>query len=440
MRDPVMKKLVCAMVVLFAVSPALAQFPDQSECGTSTDVPNVAMNCPDMFAWQKFVEVVTPVGGQVTFQTWSSDSDTFPCPPADAATCKANPQAPGCPVWPAPPKAAAPLKAALASSGTQRSARTTSSLAALAAQRHPDSCLTNPAGSQEIVYRDPATFGYIVQQGLWYVEGVEAAFQRGLDFDFPVGAIEVKTNWYVLSEEQIKSGRYFTMRIRSKQNGNDVEQTLGLVAMHLSTKDLPNWFWSTFEHVDNPGRCDFIGCHDSFGVEPADQPARNAPLCETYPPGELTPALRKLLSSVDPVFQNYRLKGAMVDFTTPTGSPVLLGNSVTEAGFVPTASCMTCHSRATTQGLAGSPNGLSPYPGVAGFTDSGQSFNGVPDPSWYYSTNHPRHRWSVQTDFVWAIPFKANSIYATAACCSNGPPSGPPGCQCQADGVCNSPN
>ena len=100
---------------------------------------------------------------------------------------------------------------------------------------------------------------------------------------------------------------------------------------------------------------------------------------------------------------------------------------------------MTCHARATTQGLAGPPTGLSPYPNVAGFTASNQSFNGLPDPSWYYSTNNPLHRWSVQADFVWAIPFKANSIYSTASCCTNGSPTGSPGCQCQAPGVCNTP-
>jgi len=436
MKETLTKMLAFGMVAMLAASSALAQYSDQSECSLDADVPNVAMNCPDMFAWQKFAEVVAPAQGHndlVFFQTWSSDPDTFQCPPADAATCKADPTATGCPVWPELPTKSA------ASVATQRSARTTPALATLAAHRQPDSCLTNPNHAQEIVYRDKATFDYIVENGLWYVEGVEQAFQNGLVYNFPVGAIEVKTNWYLLTEKQAKSGRYFTKSSPITKDGIEVEQVFGLVAMHLSTKDLPNWFWSTFEHIDNPGRCDFIGCHDSFGVVPGDQPARNAPLCQPYPPGTLTPALQKILAKVNPIFQNYRLKGAMVDFTTPTGSPVLLGNSVTEAGFVPTASCMTCHSRAAVQGLANPPMGLSPYPDVAGFTTTGQSFNGLPDPNWYYSTNNPRHRWAVQTDFVWAIPFKANSIYSTASCCTNGPPSGSPGCQCQAVGVCNTP-
>jgi hypothetical protein len=46
------------------------------------------------------------------------------------------------------------------------------------------------------------------------------------------------------------------------------------------TKDLPNWFWATFEHVDNPDRCKILGCHDSFGLTPG---------------GDVSPALKELL-------------------------------------------------------------------------------------------------------------------------------------------------
>ncbi len=87
----------------------------------------------------------------------------------------------------------------------------------------------------------------------------------------------------------------------------------------------------------------------------------------------------------------------MTDFTTPTGKPILLGNSVTEATFVQTA-CMTCHSRATL-----SVSGVSPYPNVAGFTPDDQSYNGTPRPEWYYADLDPSTTWSLQTDFVWAI-------------------------------------
>ena len=420
-----MKKRLVAALALIAASPAPGQFSDQPECRLGADVPNPAVNCPDMVAWQKFVEAVTPVSpGVARFQTWSTDGDTFPCPPADVETCRADPKAPGCPVWPEDVSTtlargtSGPKQLAFAGSDSELS------------YHQPDSCLTTPSGAFDMVYRNRATFDYILENGLYYMEGLEQAFQRGLDFNFPIDAAEVKVNWYPLSAAQVESGRFFTM----EQNGT----TYGMVSFIIITKDLQNWFWTTFEHADNPGRCDFIGCHDSFGVEPANQPPRYAPLCEPYPPGELTPAARRLLEPLPPVFRHYRLKGTQVDFTDSTGSPVFLGSSVSEAGFVPTSSCMTCHSRAAILGLSTETYGLLPYYNGGFAPNETQSFFGVPDSNWYYSANDPMRRWAVQTDFVWAIPLNANSLFATANCCKNGPPSGSVAlaCQCQADGVC----
>jgi len=393
---------------LLVVVPAAAR--DRPECATGADVPNPAVNCPDRFAWESFVEVMTPAaGGLPAFQTYASDPDTFPCPPVDLDTCRKNPAAKGCPVWPST-YAAKPQKV------TQRSARLGQlGLPTVAAHAVGFDCWSVP--NTELVYRNRPAFDYIVAHGLWYVEGVQDQFEDGLVYDFPTASLEVKTNWIPITQEQAASGRWYTLTLDG--------QTLGLIAMHISTKDLPNWFWSTFEHVDNPGRCDFLGCHDSFGYTPHDVPTRPRQLCETYPAETITPALAKMIAGLAPAAKDYRLKGTMVDYTNATGSPNLVGNSVTEAGFVTTASCMTCHARATVQATPGPPQGLSPYPGIAGFTPEGQSYNGTPDPDWYYSGNDPVRRWSVQTDFVWAIPFKANSLASTAACCSAGGP-----CQC----------
>lgn len=397
-----------ALVCLAATG---ARATDRPECAAGADVPNRAVNCSDRFAWERFVEMVTPVAdGIVTFQTFATDADTFQCPPKDLATCAADPTAAGCPVWPATHEDQPQLM-------TQRSAR----LGAARSSASPAppvgfDCWAVP--NTEIVYRNRATFDYIVAHGLWYVEGVQQKFEEGFVYDFPTDSVEVKGNWVELSREQIESGRYHTM----DQDG----KTMGLIAMHISTKDLPNWFWSTFEHVDNPGRCDFLGCHDSFGFVPHDVAPHRKELCRPYPPEEITPQLAELMAGLPPVFRNYRLKGSMVDYTTATGSPILVGNSVTEAGFVQTASCMTCHARAAVQATPSPPNGLSPYPDIAGFTPEGQSYNGTPDPDWFYSGNDPGRRWAVQTDFVWAIPFRANSLSATEECCKAGAP-----CQCQ---------
>ena len=52
-------------------------------------------------------------------------------------------------------------------------------------------------------------------------------------------------------------------------------------------------------------------------------------------------ALRKLFEEYGyqgewaDAYRNYRLKGSQVDFDDGEGRPLLLGNSVTESGFVP---------------------------------------------------------------------------------------------------------
>ena len=49
------------------------------------------------------------------------------------------------------------------------------------------------------------------------------------------------------------------------------------MSMHVSSKQNPNSVWGTFEHQMNLGRCDYIGCFDSFGAEiPAVPPNRTA--------------------------------------------------------------------------------------------------------------------------------------------------------------------
>src|SRR4029077_19229833 len=106
--------------------------------------------------------------------------------------------------------------------------------------------------------------------------------------------------------------------------------------------------WATFEHRLNPGRCDFMGCRDSFGAQmPVVDPLTSG-LGQTYSDCAKTPALTALLgaANIEPAYVNYCLKGSQVDFVDNTGLDIRLGNTVAERGFVDPASCMPCHSRA----------------------------------------------------------------------------------------------
>jgi hypothetical protein len=102
--------------------------------------------------------------------------------------------------------------------------------------------------------------------------------------------------------------------------------------MHVSSRQNPNWVWGTFEHQMNPGRCDAIGCFDSFGAQiPAVPPNRTAVNMQ-YGPCPKTQQLKTLMAkaNLSPVWENYCLKSTEVDYTAADGTPYVLGNSVIE--------------------------------------------------------------------------------------------------------------
>jgi hypothetical protein len=235
----------------------------------------------------------------------------------------------------------------------------------------------------EEVRRNKDTFDYIVNNNLWNQNGLVANFGSGKKIDFPITSVEIKANWKSI-EEKDKPNYHW--------NYTADDKLVGLVAMHVITKEFPNWFWATWEHVDNDGRCDFIGCHDSFGGDPHDVPPK-WPTKQKYDAGNLTEDLEDLLKEQPDLkydeWKNYRLKGTQINFVDSAGKPTLLGNSVTEEGFVQTSSCITCHARATIniQGTSG-----LQFPGSK---PDNQSYNGAPNPKWFDGLK--------QTDFVWAM-------------------------------------
>jgi hypothetical protein len=240
------------------------------------------------------------------------------------------------------------------------------------------------AGGGEEVRRNRAAFDFIYCNKLYSRTGLKSAFAAGRPISFPIDAIEAKAVWFPVDTVSDPS-LYHVNTAAGKQ--------YALVAMHVISKKVPNWTWATFEHKNNAGRCDYMGCRDHFGATVAVVQPRSATGSQ-YGPCEKTPALKKMFSDagLPPYWENYCLKGSQVDFTTSTGVPNLLGNSVIEDGFVRTSSCLTCHTRASISANGDDAQG-------AGFTPSGQSPNGTPDSSWFANT--------LQTDFVWSVPLRA---------------------------------
>jgi len=388
--------LLCG-AMLIAGQPAWSQSTLQD--------PNSAMNSPDQVAWELFIHVNTKAGltgNNATFETWASDTDTF----------TANPQFPA---TPGPLVLREPIVPLVGREAIQESGGLLPSVP------------PNPNIGEES-RRNKVTFDFIVQNNLFKVSGLRAAF--GKTISFPKDSIEVKANWVPVSQlGQFLQGsgspndpNLYHLNTATESNGTKTQYAL--LSFHIISKMVPNWTWATFEHMNNPGRCDIIGCDDAFGANPPMvAPNGNNP-GQQYPNCTKTPALAALFAAakIDPAFQNYCLKGTQTDFTDAQGVATRLGNTVTEAGFVDSASCITCHGRAAYSFVGGgfSMNRIFIYNstpvGPLGPLDPGQF--------WLYpqmdliqngGTTQQKPIF-VSADFVWSLPLCAIDATGKSIC------------------------
>jgi len=373
MRRLINTALVCGLFLLPHL-PAAAQ-----------STPNPAMTTPDQVAWQFFIQVNTRAGGNnALFETWASDTDTF----------KPNPQFPA---TAAPLALRQPVVPSLGRQALQRSGRLLPAI-------------PPGQGVLEESRRNKESFDFIVQNNLFKVSGLRAAF--GKTITFPVAAMEVKANWKLVTDIPAFTGGKVTLadvpRLYHVNTGSDGQQ-YAFVSMHIISKAVPNWTWATFEHKFNPGRCDILGCRDSFGAQ-TNPVSPNPSPNQGYPDCVKTPALMAMIAAAnwDPVFANYCLKGSQTDFTDATGLDIRLGNSVTEDGFVDQSSCITCHGRAAWDNTGSATTG-------AGFDNNGAPLGPI-QPNWYWSfSNQPPifqgmgglTQTATSADFIWSIPFCA---------------------------------
>ncbi len=340
----------------------------------------------DMAAWQIFTQVVTPSGDPanhtVEFETWASDQDIYtPSPhfpvPGEPKQLQPSRAAPGEPhaLTIAPNDCFKPFDAQ-------------------AGDFPPTGCVG------EEVRRNFASYQYIVSNGLNTTEGLARAWKKHVKVDLPADAVEFKGDWVRVGDLIAWIERVYGVTISREFVGKTyyvatatsgrVTDEFALVGFHISTKQIKNWVWADFEHRLNPGRCDTIGCHDDFGAAVPDIAPKASPN-KNYGPCEKTPALMAMMraAGLSPVWENYCLKGAELDFIQPDGKPQLLGNSVIEriAGKIPIAhsSCTTCHAYAAfdRQGK----------PGLLAFTNSNPTGK----------VDEDRLKGYVRNDFIWGI-------------------------------------
>ena len=507
----------------------LADIRDSPECRVQLvdgrvafgpGVSNPSMTCPDAFAWVLFVRAVS----QSFWEDWSTDRQVWPsdpwprcrpgapfekCCPEVEVSNQASPE--HCPVYPGPTAGVPANRLRMPVTAHQMSLEQATRLVGQGKSwSDVPSILKAPvigALQEELVYRNQPMVDYVFDNELYHTEGLIRVFSNYVDMlgtyaprhatppdpsaahpalppltkvDFPISSVMLKANWLAVErasqlgiDPNDEKNPYIVMNLiprpKPGETGVPAAKPYILLSMHISSKDVPNWTWATFEHVSNQGRCDFTGCNDSFGYL-ASAAGPNSPYGPRgrnfIPPhkakqvddaeveafdlgrpyeveGEISEGLKTLFAQAgigsgtginregrptiaDAAWRSYRLKGSQVDFVTSTGIPTRLGNSVTEAGFVNSSSCITCHSRAavTRQGV----------PAFAIFTDRlsdagvPESVNGAPNPAWFsvnafFGRNGQRespHVLAVQTDFVWGFRF---------ACPMDPRPLGPAWCR-----------
>ncbi len=282
----------------------------------------------------------------VAFEIWASDDDIYG----------------GTPHWPS--RGVKALRLSLAATAEDIAAH-----AAPATDCQPkDGAAGNfPKGAcigEEVQHNRPV-YDTIVANGLTTNAGLVAFYASQKQLSFPSDAIVVKADWAPVSDvlrwlPQYKSAadvrRAYYTNVATMNGRRDEYALLGMSVQSKAQKD---WLWSTFEHRSNPGRCDSIGCHDSFGAMIADVPPRATN--SDYGLCAKTPALAALFAArrIDPIWNNYCLKGVQTTFVDGAGTPTILANSVIERmnKGVPVreTSCITCHAYASFDS-AGHPN------------------------------------------------------------------------------------
>ncbi len=207
---------------------------------------------------------------------------------------------------------------------------------------------------------------------------------------FPVEAKEVKAHWVRLTSEADKARYHW-----ATTGVGEAEIIWGLAALSFTTKDLPNWYWTTFEHVDNekrwPNDPTLTGVMRFAGwsEKSVDRLACSQPPydCNLIPTG---------LGLEGTKWENYRLRGIQVDFVTPTGNPTRLVNSKIEGTFEQRSmSCITCHALAATN-TEGSSMPISILKAFGPTPDSRKGYVGAPEPTLFNDD-------ILQLDFVWSL-------------------------------------
>lgn len=192
---------------------------------------------------------------------------------------------------------------------------------------------------------DRSYFDYVAHNPsghqLYNIQGQLAALaDANFAFQFPSDAIEVKASWKMLPPGADTS-RYWTA-IGVYYNHNHVLQVarIGLTGLHIISKALPNWFWSTFEQVDNPTKIyKWVNYKNQKGDPVGVNPNFNSAVAPVNQQWQQALAGTK--------WQYYALMDTQTEFVNASQQPILSSNTQMETYFQPNSSCISCHKLAS---------------------------------------------------------------------------------------------
>jgi hypothetical protein len=211
----------------------------------------------------------------------------------------------------------------------------------------------------EEIRMNKAAFQYVVQRQL-YSKAAQLKFfndSSSSPISFPKDSLEIKAAWLILAPGDPRNARYYTIQSSYVDlSGQSHKVLAGLTGLHISSKLLPNWFWTSFEQVDNQVRTQ---APQTVLIPPNVQNV-NATVHAALPAGS--------------VWRYYNMRGTQIAFTNSDGSPALLSNTQLETNFQLSSSCITCHDLATrgslTEGRLGffqmTSKGVRGYTGAPG--------------------------------------------------------------------------
>jgi len=304
-------------------------------------------------AWGLFLQAMAPTNGSLTVETWTEQ-------------CQLNPNMVGCPSAASVAAAAkaggnGKLRLLHGAPGAKKIANSDcGAMIATPIEGYPSPSNLSPNAMYcEEVFVSPAEASFVKRSLTTLVDQQTYGNPRNGTINFPgteqnesrlaLDSLEVKVDWV-----PVTSYNNPTFTCPDPNNSLYTETINGtcyaLVAVHISSKVMPNWLWATFEpksNITNPNRCDpklYGTCLDPWGTTSSQRYGKGQTV-------QQSPELHQAMAEahLNPAFSNYFLTGVQTQFVDNYGKPIQLGNSFVEfnQGVAPgKSSCITCHQYA----------------------------------------------------------------------------------------------